>query len=114
MIKKTIIAAAIALMMLPTIANAGNIFVRGYGVSSCGTWVQDQAARENMLNWILGFATGMNNARFEQSPEQQATIDLLNGADANAIETWIGNYCALHPLDSLTLATIKLMEATAK
>jgi hypothetical protein len=41
--------------------------------------------------------------------EQENVPDVLRGLDANAIVTWMDNYCREHPLDQISTAASDLM-----
>ena len=68
--------------------------VYGDGGASCGSLSSARigsAARETKLQWIMGFLSAhdrVNRGGFKVT-------------DRDAIEAWIGNYCAVHPLDLL-------------
>lgn len=107
----TLGAAALAFMLLPTMAYSGNIKIRGAGIASCGTWVSEPEMRQSLLlQWVLGYITAMNYGRWNDIPVQDEEIDLLNGADANAIELWLTNYCTQNPLQPIWVAAGILVE----
>jgi hypothetical protein len=114
MTKKTIIAATIALMTLPTIADAGTITIRGAGIYTCGTWIKETGNRLTKMQWVLGFITAMNFNRYNELPEQAEDVDLLKNADAPGIELWVTNYCTRQPLKTLAEAAIALIDDAAK
>ncbi|MDW9459356.1 hypothetical protein GOA57_05200 [Sinorhizobium meliloti] len=108
-------AVALALMLLPSIADAGNIKIRGAGTASCGTWISEPELRQSLLiQWVLGYITAMNYGRWNDIPLQPEEIDLLKGADVNAIEVWMSNYCTQNPLEPLWVAAGVLVEQGSK
>lgn len=103
MIKRTIIAATIALMVMPTIAKAGSVSIRGAGSFSCGSWIKETDYRPLNMQWVLGFITALNYAESQRKPKDGET-DLVDGTDANAIEVWMTNYCQANPLEDIWVA----------
>jgi hypothetical protein len=87
--------------------------VLGVGTISCEVWTKNRADKSNDRNfingaWIQGYLTAVNV--FGDGPSH-----LAKGTDAEAIMTWIDNYCAQHPGDSLTVAAKALVnELTEK
>ena len=76
-------------------------------------WTKDRADKStdrNFINgaWVQGYLTAVNV--FGDGPSH-----LAKGTDADGIMTWIDNYCAQHPGDSLTVAAKALVnELTEK
>lgn len=75
----------------------------GNGVSSCGSWTADR--REVGGNpvvtfgnhaWLLGFLSGVGYAGTDFDP--------LRGLDAGAVSAWVDNYCAVRPLNDISIA----------
>jgi hypothetical protein len=87
--------------------------VLGVGTISCEVWTKNRADKSNDRNfingaWIQGYLTAVNV--FGDGPSH-----LAKGTDAEGIMTWIDNYCAQHPGDSLTVAAKALVnELTEK
>ena len=87
--------------------------VLGVGTIACEVWTKDRADKgsdRNFINgaWLQGYLTAVNV--FGDGPSH-----LAKGTDAEAIMTWIDNYCAQHPGDSLTVAAKALVnELTEK
>lgn len=75
------------------------------GKMSCGDWVQVRKARDVNSTafefWVLGYLSGS---------AVQTNEDVLRHLGSNAVETWIDNYCAKNPLDSLGTAADELFE----
>jgi hypothetical protein len=81
--------------------------VLGVGTISCEGWTKDRADKStdrNFINgaWVQGYLTAVNV--FGDGPSH-----LAKGTDADGIMTWIDNYCARHPGDSLTVAAKALV-----
>ncbi len=57
--------------------------------------------------WVNGFLSAFN---FYGTSKE----DIANGIDANGVFAWIDNYCAAHPLDNITRATIALITELSK
>ena len=81
--------------------------VLGVGTISCEVWTKNRADKSNDRNfingaWIQGYLTAVNV--FGDGPSH-----LAKGTDAEGIMTWIDNYCAQHPGDSLTVAAKALV-----
>jgi len=84
--------------------------VLGGGTISCAKNRADKSNDRNFINgaWIQGYLTAVNV--FGDGPSH-----LAKGTDAEGIMTWIDNYCAQHPGDSLTVAAKALVnELTEK
>lgn len=63
-----------------------------------------------MLNWVMGFTTAVN-ASFSAQNNDGQPVDVLNGADLDAIELWLVNYCTANPLNKIVDATTALITA---
>ncbi|KQX98732.1 hypothetical protein ASD36_21740 [Rhizobium sp. Root1334] len=112
--KRAVCAATISLMFLPTIVNAGDVTVRGVGTAHCGTWVENPELRRDYMQWVLGFVSATNYARWQNVPRQSAEIDLLNGIDANAVEVWMTNFCTQNQLQPIGIAAAVLVNQDFK
>lgn len=81
----------------------------GAGSRSCGSWLQvrSQALPDSAMlqSWVLGYITSVNANFLTSSP------DVTQGASPDALFSWIDNYCAAHPLDSLARATSALLDS---
>jgi hypothetical protein len=81
----------------------------GAGSRPCGSWLQlrSQALPDSAVlqSWLLGYVTGVNANLL--SVDQ----DVSGGATPNALFTWVDNYCAAHPLDSLARAAGALLDS---
>jgi hypothetical protein len=89
---------------------AGNQYVIfGAGSRPCGSWLQlrSQALPESAIlqSWVLGYVTSVNANLL--SVDQDVTA----GAAPDALFSWIDNYCAAHPLDSLARAASAMLDS---
>ncbi|MCK3776193.1 hypothetical protein MZK49_05550 [Ensifer sesbaniae] len=111
--KRTLRAAMLVFMLIPTMASAQQVAIRGAGMSTCGSWVSgDRLDRLNSLSWVLGFVSAASVFRAKEF-SSDGKYDAMNGADADAIELWITNYCSQNPLKKLwNASTAMLIEAS--
>ncbi len=65
------------------------------------------------MAWVLGFVTGMNVLKSATQPDG-GNVDVLNGADVDAIEVWITNYCNENPLKQVWNASVDLVIEASK
>ncbi len=102
---KTLLAIAAVIFTLscrPAIA--GHTFgIIGAGVMSCAQFSNGVASSQDQGGfyylWAEGFLTGSN------------AFDNRNShivADMDAVEAWLNNYCAAHPLDMFVDAVMEL------
>ena len=90
-------------------ARAANQYtVFGAGSRPCGSWLQvrGQALPDGAVlqSWVLGYITSVNANLLTSSS------DVTGGASPDKLFSWIDNYCAAHPLDSLSRATGALLD----
>ena len=90
--------------------HAGNEYVIfGAGSRPCGNWLQlrSQALPDSVIlqSWVLGYVTSINANLLSVSQ------DVSGGAAPDALYSWIDNYCASHPLDSVARATSARVDA---
>jgi hypothetical protein len=57
--------------------------------------------------WVLGFLTAFNFYG-------NGSGNITNGTDANGVFAWIDTYCAAHPLDQISTATVALVAELSK
>jgi hypothetical protein len=80
---------------------------------SCGAWTNEPRGttkRAQLEAWILGFLSGWAET-LSSAPESLVIArDPLANTDTAAVIAWMNNYCAQHPLDTLTEATKHLMD----
>jgi hypothetical protein len=107
-------------------ASARGFDVWGVGNDSRGTYIQEYAAyrrgehRERFrleISWLQGFLTAENGESFAQAfvklgkqKLDTKEFDILRGADVEATQLWLANYCQAHPLDNLADAAIALTQ----
>ena len=91
------LAAAVLRLLASGPAWGVEIWVRGAGAESCGTWESDLGSNAALQdhNWVLGYLSGR---AFESG------IDILRTTDYQAMVQWMNNYCAGHPLDMIAQA----------
>lgn len=114
------IAATIALSIVVVAVTSkpsvsGNLTYRqlGAGALSCGAFLKQEHVRNGVMQWVLGFVTGFNIVRAAATKSSE-TADILNGADADAVEVWLANYCKTNPLHDIASAAVALtIEVTA-
>lgn len=104
------ILLALALLAADTHFNAmagqapllpGNYRVFGVGNGSCGDWrSKANGSADHLLHvtWINGFLSGVGYAASQD----------VRDVDNHAIEAWMNDYCATHPLIRLSTATAAL------
>jgi hypothetical protein len=109
---KAICRGLLLAMLLPPVAAAGSITVRGS--VSCGKFVKDPDARQVSVIWALGFITATNYIQEQKVPKHEKDFDVLNGADADAIELWLVNFCTKEPLIPFWFAVGELVGLTPK
>jgi hypothetical protein len=86
---------------VPTPAHAASnqYVILGAGSRPCGSWLQlrSQALPESAIlqSWVLGYVTSVNANLLSVNQ------DVTAGATPDALFSWIDNYCAAHPLDSV-------------
>ena len=78
----------------------------GAGSRPCGSWLQlrSQAQPDSAMlqSWVLGYITSVN------AHELTITKDISDGTNPEALFSWIDDYCAAHPLDSVARAAASL------
>jgi len=108
--KAWIAAALLAVILLPGAAFAderSGITIYGPGTTVCHLYTSDQgggggpAYMEKI--WVLGFMSAYNNYMVHNKPG-------LTSAETTTFFDWINTYCEDHPLDTLAVATAKLVE----
>ena len=83
--------------------------ILGAGSRPCGSWLRlrsDALPDSAVLqSWVLGYVTSVN--------ANLLTVDqdVTRGSEPEALFTWIDNYCAAHPLDSLARAASALLDS---
>lgn len=99
----------LALLSVMPAQAANQYVILGAGSRPCGSWLDErsQALPESaaLQSWVLGYFTSVN-ANFLTS-----SADVTGGANPDTLFSWIDNYCAGHPLDSLARATSALLDS---
>ena len=100
--------AAVALFAVPSYASDQYV-IFGAGGRPCGNWLQvrSQALPDSAVlqSWVLGYVTSVN--------ANVLTVgqDVAKGDNPEALFTWIDDYCAAHPLDSVARAAGSLVDS---
>jgi hypothetical protein len=95
--------------VLMTVNPAYGYTIVGYGTESCGTWTVNAEDITGLS--VVGQASWLEGALSQANMFVRMTdgTDILQGADDIALIAWIGNYCRQHPLDTVAIATLKLI-----
>jgi hypothetical protein len=103
------VAAFLLLRHAAPAGAAGEYVIFGAGSRPCGSWLQvrSQAQPESAVlqSWVLGYLTSVNANLLTSSH------DVTAGADPEALFSWIDNYCASHPFDSVARAASALLDS---
>jgi hypothetical protein len=90
-------------------SQANQYVIFGAGSRPCGSWLQlrSQALPDSAVlqSWVLGYVTSVNANLLSVNQ------DVTGGASPDVLFTWIDNYCAAHPLDSLARATGAMLDS---
>jgi len=102
--------ASLVILAFAAPARAGDQYVIfGAGGRPCGSWLQvrSQALPDSAMlqSWVLGYITSIN------ANVLMVSQDVANGAHPDELFSWIDNYCAAHPLDSLARAASSLVDS---
>jgi hypothetical protein len=88
----------------------------GSGLLSCGSWTQARQIRGTKISlveqWVFGFISSANTyaPRAYMKPAEVALLpDYLDGLDADALLSWIDNFCREHPLEDVGTAAMFLL-----
>lgn len=99
----------LALLSAAPVRAASEYVILGAGSRPCGSWLQvrSQALPDSAVlqSWVLGYVTSVNANFLNSSP------DVTQGANPDALFSWIDSYCAAHPLDSLARAASALLDS---
>jgi hypothetical protein len=101
---------AACLLFSAGVANAadshGGFATYGAGATSCGEhtrFVRAHSDHEQAdVTWVLGFLTAYNLYGWKGD-------DVASHTDGDAVQQWLGNYCASHPLDYVSDAAQQLI-----
>ena len=101
------------LLLLPAVASAKTINVRGEGVASCSAWTDAHVRKTDRHpvqdSWLLGFVNATS-----------ASLDIPGVDDVSAkfhnrdLVAWIDDYCGSHPTEPLIRAADALMRELAR
>jgi hypothetical protein len=102
-------SCAIALLFAAS-AHASNAYVIfGAGGQPCSSWLQlrAQASPDSAVlqSWVLGYITSVN------ANVLTVNQDVAGGSTPDALFSWIDNYCAAHPFDTIARAAGALLES---
>jgi hypothetical protein len=102
---------AAAIVAMPAGSEAQQYRVRGPGAQSCQIWSENRAGGNvaeatAMQAWVDGFVSAMNVV----SAVNGRGPDIAGGAGDAGFFAWIDAYCAKHPLDHLSVATVALLQ----
>jgi hypothetical protein len=93
----------------PSHAASNQYVILGAGSRPCGSWLQlrSQALPDSAIlqSWVLGYVTSVNANLLSVNQ------DVTAGAAPDELFSWIDNYCAAHPLDSLARAASALLDS---
>jgi hypothetical protein len=99
----------LALLVVVPARAANQYVIFGAGSRPCGSWLQlrSQALPDSAIlqSWVLGYVTSVNANLLSVNQ------DVTAGAAPDALFSWIDNYCAAHPLDSLARAASALLDS---
>ena len=102
------IIAAIVTLAGPARASDQYVIL-GAGGRPCGNWLQvrSQALPDSAVlqSWVLGYVTSVN------ANVLTVNQDVAKGDSPNALFSWIDDYCAAHPLDSIARAAGSLVDS---
>jgi hypothetical protein len=100
----------LVIVLLAVPAHASDQYViLGAGGRPCGSWLQvrSQALPDSAVlqSWVLGYVTSFN--------ANVLTVgqDVTKGTSPDALFSWVDDYCAAHPLDSVARAAGNLVES---
>ena len=104
---------ALALLAAAQSLSPPSAMVMGVGNVTCGKWTT--AAKEPNGSdkyiygaWIAGYMTAIDAAS-----AREGEPSLLEGLDTDALNGWVGNYCAAHPLNHISTAAVSLFTELA-
>jgi hypothetical protein len=108
-VKWPVVVLLLGILTADPARSAGQYVILGAGSRPCGSWLQlrSEALPDSAIlqSWVLGYMTSVNANLLS------ASQDVTAGAAPDALFTWIDNYCAAHPLDSLARATGAMLDS---
>lgn len=98
----------VSLLLVASIADIGSPEILGVGGERCGTLLtvidnNDRVGMAAFKSWMGGFLTAFNDQLRSSS-----SVEILEGADGDAVYRWIESYCRQNPLDRFMLACTKV------
>ena len=104
------LAIFLVVLLFTAPARASNQYVIfGAGSRPCGSWLQlrSQALPDSAIlqSWVLGYVTSVNANLLS------VNRDVTGDAAPETLFSWIDNYCAAHPLDSLARAASAMIDS---
>jgi hypothetical protein len=100
---------AMLLFAAPAHAAGNQYVILGAGSRPCGSWLQvrSQALPDSAIlqSWVLGYVTSVNANLLS------VNRDVTGDAAPDALFSWVDNYCAAHPLDSLARAASAMIDS---
>lgn len=100
---------AALLFAAPALAAGNQYVILGAGGRPCGSWLQvrSQALPDSALlqSWVLGYVTSANANLLS------VNRDVTGGADPDTLFSWVDNYCAAHPLDTVARAASAMLDS---
>ena len=113
------ISALLLALAAPSVSQTGaNFQVYNFPeIDSCAEWTASRSTKEQhkqsmvkahaLEGWVLGFISAYN---LYGAKDNGLSID----PKAQGLLSWIDNYCAVNPLDSVTAATVRLIDELEK
>lgn len=105
MIRNILIGGALTLAPM---AQAQAMKVIGVGNKSCGSWTEARSISQS--NPDQQYIIGARVAGYVAASADIIKIDLIKNIDADAMDSYIDNYCHSHPLDDIFTASFSLAQ----
>lgn len=108
--RSTFIAVGVLVFAIPAVVSSQSFLFTtiGEGSGSCGWWTNsrqaDPAGVTRESSWVLGYVTAASLYRKVDTP------NFAHGLDSPAVDHWVDNYCAAHPLENIQSAAAALVE----
>jgi hypothetical protein len=105
-------ALLVVLLLVPAMAVAKTVTVRGEGSARCASWVQEHernsSRRPVQDSWVLGYVNAVSGAL--EIPGVEDVSAPFRNMD---LVTWVDDYCRSHPDEELIRAADALMRYLA-
>jgi hypothetical protein len=95
---------AAGVLLVPAPPPAAQPIIRGPGEQSCATWQSDETNKVAGGIWLLGYWTGLSQARWLDSK----TGEPLAAVDSQGVVGEVQKVCEKHPSWALWKATFQL------